>query len=172
MGTQNGKFGALIALVLSVFIGFQIFLLASGNNAQNMLAFTATFSSASASLGSQASYGLNYDTAGYEKLLEYYQQINLNSLTAEQKQRFIKIGTGDRTGCGQCCGILNGPGIDSSGNPRCGCGHNLALVGLMKYLVKEHGDKFTDAQIFDEIVKWKKIFFPGQVADDGSVIGT
>jgi hypothetical protein len=120
--------------------------------------------------GSLLPYGVTFDNAGYEKLLGYYNTITLNSLTAEQKQRFIRIGTRDRTGCGPCCGIGNGPGIDTNGNTRCGCGHNLALIGLMKHFVKNYGDAYTDDQIFGEIVKWKKLFFPGQVADDGIVI--
>lgn len=120
--------------------------------------------------GETLSYGVTFDQAGYDKLVGYYRSITLDSLTPEQKQRFIRIGTGDRTGCGPCCGIQNGPGIDANGNTRCGCGHNLALIGLMKHIVKNYGDKYSDDQIFNEIVKWKKLFFPGQIADDGSVI--
>ncbi len=123
-----------------------------------------------ATQGTISSYGISYDNAGYEKLLEYYSKISLDSLTEEQKQRFIRIGTMEKTGCGPCCGIQNGPAIDSNGQARCGCGHNLALIGLIKYLVKNYGNKYSDDQIFQEIVKWKKLFFPGQVADDGSVI--
>ncbi len=120
--------------------------------------------------GSLLTYGVTFDNAGYEKLLGYYNTITLGSLTAEQKQRFIRVGTRERTGCGPCCGIQNGPALDANGNSRCGCGHIYALIGLMKHIVKNYGDSYTDDQIFSEIVKWKKLFFPGQVADDGSVI--
>ena len=121
-------------------------------------------------------YGITYDQVGYEKLLEYYRTITLDNLTQEQKERFIRIGTGNgdienaRTGCGPCCGIQNGAAIDMEGNPRCGCGHNLALIGLMKYLVKYYGDRYSDEEIFKEVVRWKKIFWPGMIADDGSII--
>ncbi len=120
--------------------------------------------------GTLLPYGVTFDQAGYDKLIGYDNSINKNTMTGEQWQRYIKIGTGDRTGCGACCGIGNGPAIDASGNSRCGCGHIHALEGLMKYLVTSYGDKYTDAQIFGEVVKWKKLFFPGQIADDGSVI--
>lgn len=120
--------------------------------------------------GEMLPYGVTFDQAGYDKLVGYYNTITLGSLTPEQKQRFITIGTKDRTGCGPCCAIGNGPALDANGNARCGCGHIQALIGLMKLLVKDYGNKYTDDQIFQEIVKWKKLFFPGQVADDGSVI--
>ncbi len=164
------QFKIFIAVFLAAFVIFQILLLTSNNIVSGVSSVSAAVLGASTStLGSESSYGITYDSAGYGKLLGYYNSISMDSMTHEQKDRFIKIGTGDRTGCGPCCGIGNGPGIDSNGEIRCGCGHNLALVGLMKYLVTQHGNDFTDAQIFDEIVKWKKIFFPGQVADDGSV---
>lgn len=101
-------------------------------------------------------YGISFSEDGFNTLVGYSRL----DLTSEQKERFIRIGTQERTACEACCGIGKGPAIDSNGNPRCGCGHNLALIGLMKYLVKNYGDKYTDQQILDEVMKWKVFFFP------------
>ncbi len=169
---EQKQFKIFVAIFLFVFIGFQIILLSSSNITAKLGSVSTILGGTSGIQGTQSAYGLEYGTSGYNKLLEYYQTIELDSMTQQQKERFIRIGTQDKTGCGPCCGLGNGPAIDSSGEIRCGCGHNLALVGLMKYLVTQHGDGFTDAQIFDEIVKWKKVFWPGQIDDTGKIIGS
>src|SRR3989338_9428487 len=61
--------------------------------------------------------------------------------------------------CEYCCGAR--AVIFENGDPACGCAHSYAMRGLTKYLIKFHGDKYTDAQLLEEIGKWKVLFFPG-----------
>ena len=35
------------------------------------------------------------------------------------------------------------------------------MRGVAKYLIKYHGDKFSDEEILTEVGKWKTLFFPG-----------
>ncbi len=60
--------------------------------------------------------------------------------------------------CEFCCGV--GPmGIRPDGEPRCGCQHNPALLGLTLWLMKNRPD-MTDAEILKEVLKWKALFYP------------
>ena len=34
------------------------------------------------------------------------------------------------------------------------------MRGLTKYLIKFHGDEYSDAEILEEVGKWKVLFFP------------
>lgn len=153
-------FRILLLLAFAIVIFNLLFTISTALGTDITGMFGSPSTSTETTPGAMLPYGVTFDNSGYEKLFEYYRTITLDSLTSEQKQRFISIGTREKTGCGPCCGIQNDSGIDSSGNARCGCGHNLALIGLMKHLVKNYGDKYTDDQIFNEIVKMEKIIFP------------
>ena len=61
--------------------------------------------------------------------------------------------------CEFCCGARSV--IFEDGTPACGCAHSYAMRGLTKYLIKFHGDEYTDAEILEEVGKWKVLFFPG-----------
>ena len=71
--------------------------------------------------------------------------------------------------CEYCCGV--GPiGIDSKGNSACGCQHNPALLSVALYLTSY--TDFTDAQVLQETMKWKTLFFPKNMIELGmSVAG-
>lgn len=69
--------------------------------------------------------------------------------------------------CEYCCGI--GPtGADKSGNSRCGCQHNPAVLSLTLYLTAY--TDYTDGEILRENMKWKTLFFPRNMIELGSSI--
>lgn len=83
------------------------------------------------------------------------------TLTGANLQRYIDILYYQENGisCEFCCGARSV--IFENGEPACGCAHSYAMRGLAKYLIKFHGDEFSDEQILEEIGKWKVLFFPG-----------
>ncbi len=88
-------------------------------------------------------------------------QIPTNSLTAEEKARFINIGT--KISCEFCCGAPSV--IDSSGRDLCGCAHAASFRGLAKYLIKNHPTEWTDDQILLELTKWKALYYPKNMVE-------
>jgi len=82
-------------------------------------------------------------------------------LDGPELQRYIYILYEMNKGisCEYCCGARSI--IFENGQPACGCAHSYAMRGLTKYLIKYHGDEFTDEQILTEVGKWKVLFFPG-----------
>lgn len=50
-----------------------------------------------------------------------------------------------------------------AGDAACGCAHSYAMRGLAKYLLTNHASEFSDAQILEELAKWKTLFFPTQM---------
>lgn len=78
------------------------------------------------------------------------------TLQGEQLQRYISIAS--LISCEYCCGAESV--IFSNGDAACGCAHSYAMRGLAKYLIKYHGDEFTDSEILEEMGKWKVLFFP------------
>ncbi|MBI1972851.1 hypothetical protein HYS50_02510 [Candidatus Woesearchaeota archaeon] len=57
-----------------------------------------------------------------------------------------------------------------AGGAACGCAHSFAMRGVAKYLIKNHGNEFTNEEILDELAKWKTLFFPGVMADKFKVM--
>lgn len=104
--------------------------------------------------GEQTEYGLVFSTSGLETLVDFYTTLEL---TSEEWDRFIDIGTSSDTACEYCCGMEERGSVDKDGNVLCGCAHNVALAGLVKYLVKQG---YSDEEIFNEIQRWKAYFFP------------
>lgn len=82
-------------------------------------------------------------------------------LQGEELQRYINILYNMNNGisCEYCCGARSI--IFENGQPACGCAHSYAMRGLTKYLIKYHGDDFSDEEILEEVGKWKVLFFPG-----------
>ena len=83
------------------------------------------------------------------------------TLTGADLQRYIYIlyVMEDGISCEFCCGARSI--IFENGDSACGCAHSYAMRGLAKYLIKFHGDEFSDEEILEEVAKWKVLFFPG-----------
>ena len=83
------------------------------------------------------------------------------TLTGADLQRYIYILYEMEGGisCEFCCGARSI--IFENGDSACGCAHSYAMRGLAKYLIKFHGDEFSDEEILEEVAKWKVLFFPG-----------
>ena len=79
------------------------------------------------------------------------------TLTGDDLERYVKIGS--MIACEYCCGAETL--VFSNGQPACGCAHSYSMRGLAKYLIKNHGDEYTDDEILEELGKWKVLFFPG-----------
>lgn len=62
--------------------------------------------------------------------------------------------------CEYCCEAESV--ITAKGKPGCGCAHAVAMRGMTKYLLKNHGDEMRDREIFEEVAKWKTRYFPEQ----------
>lgn len=83
------------------------------------------------------------------------------TLEGADLQRYIDVlyNLNDGISCEFCCGAKSV--IRADGAAACGCAHSYAMRGLTKYLIKFHGDEFTDEEILEEVGKWKVLFFPG-----------
>ncbi len=83
------------------------------------------------------------------------------TLTGTDLQRYISVlyEKEDGISCEFCCGARSI--IFEDGSSACGCAHSYAMRGLAKYLIKFHGDEFSDEEILEEVAKWKVLFFPG-----------
>jgi len=88
-----------------------------------------------------------------------------NSLTADQLKRFIEIG--NMIGCEYCCGL--GVMVTADGGRPCGCQHSWAMRGIAQYLIKNHPE-MTNAQILEEVGKWKTLFFPDNIGQKALVL--
>ena len=83
------------------------------------------------------------------------------TLQGADLQRYIDVlyNLHDGISCEFCCGARSV--IFEDGGAACGCAHSYAMRGLTKYLIKFHGDEFTNEEILEEVGKWKVLFFPG-----------
>ncbi len=91
---------------------------------------------------------------------------NSISLSGNDMQRYIDIAS--QISCEYCCGADSI--IFSNGKAACGCAHSYAMRGLAKYLIKNHGNEYTDDEILEELGKWKVLFFPGIHEQKASVL--
>jgi hypothetical protein len=91
------------------------------------------------------------------------------TLEGEDLERYIDILYNQEGGisCEYCCGARSV--IFESGQPACGCAHSYAMRGLTKYLIKYHPE-MSDEEIFEEIAKWKVLFFPGIMEGKAQVL--
>ncbi|MFH1650061.1 MAG: hypothetical protein ABIA93_05925 [Candidatus Woesearchaeota archaeon] len=91
-------------------------------------------------------------------------------LEGADKERYINILYRMENGmsCEYCCGARSI--IFENGEPACGCAHSYAMRGLAKYLITKHGVEYTDAQILEEVGKWKALFFPTQIQAKAKIL--
>ena len=94
--------------------------------------------------GEKSAYGITYDNAGYEQLLDAAKNVKLSS-----EQTKLIVGFDVQM---PCCEFKM---LQASGN--CECGHHVALYGLSKLLVSQG---YAHEQIQSEINKWKLVFYP------------
>lgn len=108
--------------------------------------------------------GVSFDDAeGSLTTLSKAQPALLQSLTPEQKARFIALASQPiGISCEYCCGV--GPiGIREDGSSACGCQHNPALLSVTMWLMQN--TDYSDAEILREVYKWKSLFFPKNMVD-------
>lgn len=86
-------------------------------------------------------------------------KLKYSQLTSSQKERYVNIGMS--ISCEFCCGAESI--VFPDGRPACGCAHSAAMRGLAMHLLVNHGNKYTNAQVLDELTKWKTLFFPKQM---------
>jgi len=106
-----------------------------------------------------------------EKTIAFLGSIDTSeTLEGADLERYINILYNLENGisCEYCCGAR--AIIFSSGEMACGCAHSYAMRGVAKYLIKYHGDEFTDEQILEEVGKWKTLFFPGIMEGKAQVL--
>ncbi len=82
---------------------------------------------------------------------QYERSIQLSSTEQERWNRIVNSFT-----CDYCCGSPQRPTIIT----RCGCAHAQAARGMAKWLVKYHGDKYSDEEIYGEMARWYALWYP------------
>lgn len=80
-------------------------------------------------------------------------------LSSDDLSRYIDVGL--RISCEYCCGAK--AIIRQDGRAACGCAHSQAMRGLLAYLIKNHGDQYTNDELLRELARWKGMFFPKQM---------
>ncbi len=106
--------------------------------------------------------GITFDDPvnSMEYLARYYFVIkeDVRNNNPEAWQRYLSLAAAPKgISCEFCCGV--GPqGVDSQGNLRCGCKHNIALQGLALGLISQ--TDMSDAEVLREVMRWKTMFFP------------
>ena len=98
------------------------------------------------------------------KLAALHRQIPTDSLTQNELQRYINVGT--KISCEFCC---SAPAVvDDQGQDLCGCAHAQAFMGLSKYLIKNNPELIDD-QILIELTKWKALYYPKNMVERGVI---
>jgi len=106
--------------------------------------------------------GLTYDdpVKSLNTLARYYNTISKEIKTNNPTlwQRYLNLATKPvGISCEYCCGV--GPvGITKDGKLSCGCSHNPAIHALTLYLMKN--TDWNDAQVLQEALRWKSLWFP------------
>ena len=73
-------------------------------------------------------------------------------------QRYLNLAAEPRgVSCEFCCGV-GSAGITKDGVSRCGCQHNPALLSVTMWLLMN--TDYSDAQVLQEVYRWKTLFFP------------
>lgn len=81
------------------------------------------------------------------------------TLTGDDLKRFIDVGL--RISCEYCCSAKSI--VFQDGRAACGCAHSQAMRGLSAYLIKNHGNEYSNDEILRELARWKGMFFPKQM---------
>ena len=76
-------------------------------------------------------------------------------LSGEDEQRWSTIVNSFT--CDYCCGSPQQPTIIT----RCGCAHAKAARGMAKWFIQNHGDEFSDEEIYGEMARWYALWYPG-----------
>ncbi len=77
--------------------------------------------------------------------------VQLDAAQTERWNRLVNQQT-----CDYCCGSPNRVTVVN----RCGCAHAAAARGISKFLVKYHGDQYSDEEILGESRRWQALFYP------------
>lgn len=110
--------------------------------------------------------GITFDdpVTSMEYLAQWYPSLKEEIKTKNPQvwQRYINLAAAPRgISCEYCCGI--GPqAIDSKGNLKCGCKHAPALQAIALGLMLR--TDYNDAQVLREVMRWKTMFFPQNMA--------
>src|SRR3989344_639796 len=88
-------------------------------------------------------------------------EIKFSDLTPEQQQRYVKVG--QSIACEYCCGATTM--VQKNGQPACGCAHSASMRGVVKYLLKNHENEYSDEQLLEEAANWKALSFPKQTVE-------
>jgi len=176
------KFLIQIALIV-VLVGVLMYGLGRASNSEvgSSTAGTSVSQSEIIPTGIPAIYGeelqISYDDVSASNPQKADSTINVlakidqtESLEGADLERYINIlyTLNNGISCEYCCGAR--AVIFEDGSPACGCAHSYAMRGLAKYLIKNHGDEFSDDEILEELGKWKVLFFPGIHEDKAKVL--
>ena len=80
-------------------------------------------------------------------------------LSGNDFQRYKDVAI--RISCEYCCGAKSI--VTTEGKAACGCAHSQAMRGLLAYMIKNHGSKYTNDQLLRELARWKGMYFPKQM---------
>lgn len=132
-----------------------------GDVVQNVIA--ALIPTGTPAYGEELGVSFDEPVTSLETLAGLERKIPTSQLSADEKARYINVGT--KISCEFCCGA---PAvIDGSGRSLCGCSHAASFQGLSKYLIKNHPDEWTDDQILAELTKWKALYYPKNMVEKG-----
>ncbi len=129
-------------------------------------AITALIPTGTPAYGNELSVSYDDPAKSLAALANLDYQIPTKTLTAEEKQRFVDVGT--KISCEFCC---SAPAvIDQNGRDLCGCAHAASFRGLAKYLIKAHPNDYSDDQILLELTRWKSLYYPRNMVEKASAL--
>ncbi len=132
----------------------------TGNDAQDVI--NALVPKGTPSYGAELAVSFDDPVNSLTKLAKLHRSVSTDSLSAEEKTRYINVGT--KISCEFCCSAPSV--VDSHGRDLCGCSHAQSFMGLSKYLIKNHPE-MTDEQILAELTKWKTLYYPKNMVQKG-----
>lgn len=143
---EEQKIFALIAVVLVAIVAFVAYTQASISSTKTAL------DRIGAGQGMSPQMGIQYNTQGYNALLNYYSTINLSDAESKAVAGLdVEL---------PCCGfqeILTNSDGTANFVDSCHCGHHNAMYGLAKYMVQ---NGYNREQMQNELNVWKEVFFP------------
>ena len=100
--------------------------------------------------GAEAGVSFDYPIAA-QKLWAKGEAIQLDTAQEERYNRIVNSFT-----CDYCCGSPQNPTIIT----RCGCAHAQAARGMAKWFVQNHGNEYSDEEIYGEMARWYALWYP------------
>lgn len=76
-------------------------------------------------------------------------------------ERYVKVGMS--AACEFCCGARTL--VFKNGEKACSCSHSAAMRGILKYMLQNHGQHFTNQELLTQVNNWKALFFPAPTID-------